>query len=92
MRDSRAEKIIKSEVPDIVFFESWGGSFVVARLATASYGCTCTQPLDKIDGYDLLKQSGRQLQWSVLEDQNPLVTVVALDCGMWTTTTNMNPT
>ena len=71
-------------------FEPWGGSFVVSRMATASYGWTCPQPIDKIDGYDLLQLSGRQLLWSALEDQIPFVTVIVFDCGMWAVTANMN--
>ena len=52
---------------------------------------TCSQPLDLIDGYDLLSTAGRKLIMNVLDQHDPVLTLVAFDCRTWSLLTNMNP-
>ncbi|CAE8678310.1 unnamed protein product [Polarella glacialis] len=51
-----------------VVFEPFGGCFVVTRIASEEYGWTNSQPLDKLDGYDLLTTSGRKLALHMVVD------------------------
>ena len=88
---SMAEQLATKDFSSTVIFEPFAGSFQVTQLAAAEHGWTCSQPLDLIDGYDLLSRAGRKLIMNVLDQHDPVLTLVAFDCRMWSLLTNMNP-
>ena len=59
--------------------------------ATKEYGWTCSQPLDKIDGYDPLSTSGRKMIQQVLRQHRPFLVLLAFDCRIWSLLTNLSP-
>ena len=88
---SNAEAFASRNFTKTMVFEPWGGSYRCTRLAAKKYGWTCSQPLDKLDGYDLLTKRGKQLLWDILDKQDPWLTIIAFDCRIWSVMTNMNP-
>ena len=72
-------------------FEPFGGRFGTTRVAASEWGWTCSQVLDRSDGYDLLSKTGRQLLWNVLVKRKPFLVLIAFDCRIWSIMTNMNP-
>ena len=73
-----------------VVFEPFAGSFRLTQTASSIFGWTNSQPMDLLDGYDLLTSHGEQLVFNTLEQHDPYLTVVAFDCRIWTLMTNMN--
>lgn len=66
--------------------------FGVTKMAAEKFGWTNSQPLDLVDGYDLLKKAGRRLIARTLEEHDPFLTVIAFDCRIWSLMCNMNHT
>ena len=66
-------------------------SLATTRVASAEFGWTCSQPLDLLDGYDLLSKSGIQMLWDVLRQHRPVLILIAFDCRIWSLLTNCNP-
>jgi len=87
-----AEKIATKGFKTTMIFEPWGGTFRVTRTGSESFGWTNSQPLDKVDGYDLLTASGEKLLFNILVDHDPVLTIIAFDCRIWSVMTNMCPT
>ena len=88
---SFAEQHATRSFKTTVIFEPWGGKFVVARRGALRFGWTNSQPLDLLDGYDLLTPEGEALLFKVLEEQDPFLTIIAFDCLIWSCISNMNP-
>ena len=86
-----AEQTATYSFSSTVVFEPFGGSFKVTRVARQQYGWTCSQPLDLLDGYDLLTKPGRRLLFQTLKWHRPYLVVVAFDCRIWSLLTNMSP-
>ena len=86
-----AEQTATYSFSSTVVFEPFGGSFMVTRVARQQYGWTCSQPLDLLDGYDLLTKPGRRLLFQTLKWHRPYLVVVAFDCRIWSLLTNMSP-
>ena len=86
-----AEQFATRGFTDTVIFEPWGGSFPVTRMATKEFGWSCSQPLDLLDGYDLLTRGGQKLLWDTLEHHRPFLVVIAFDCRIWSLLTNLSP-
>ena len=74
-----------------VIFEPFGGRFGTTRVASSEWGWTCSQPLDLLDGYDLLGEAGRRHVFQVLQHHRPFLTIIAFDCRIWSIMTNMTP-
>lgn len=64
---------------------------MIARRAAARHGWTNSQPLDKLDGYDLLTKTGQRLLFAALKGHNPFLAVIAFDCRIWSLLTNSSP-
>ena len=73
-----------------VVFEPFAGSFQLTQTASGAFGWTNSQPMDLLDGYDLLTPHGERLVFNTLEEHDPYLTVLAFDCRIWTLMTNMN--
>ena len=89
-RYTLAEQAATNGFRNTVIFEPFAGSFVVTKMASRRYGWTSSQPLDRIDGYDLLSGPGRSMVLKTLQQHRPFLVVVAFDCRIWTIMTNMN--
>ena len=74
-----------------VIFEPWGGTFPINKMSSKKVGWTNSQPLDKIDGYDLLTEAGEEQLFHILETHDPHLNEVAFDCRICSIMTNMNP-
>ena len=74
-----------------VIFEPFGGHFGITRIASKEFGWTNSQPLDLLDGYDLLSKEGEKLLFQTLDEHDPLLVTIAFDCRMWSLLTNLNP-
>ena len=90
-RYTLAEQTATFSFSSTVVFEPFGGNFRVTRVARQQYGWTCSQPLDLLDGYDLLTRPGRRLLFQTLKWHRPYLVVVAFDCRIWSLLTNMSP-
>ena len=90
-RFTLAEQVATENFQNTVVFEPFGGSFGVTRLGAEEFGWTCSQPLDLIDGYDLLTTGGKQLLFNVLREHKPFLLLMAFDCRIWSLMTNMSP-
>lgn len=90
-RYTLAEQTATFSFSSTVVFEPFGGNFRVTRVARQQYGWTCSQPLDLLDGYDLLTRPGRRLLFQTLKWRRPYLVVVAFDCRIWSLLTNMSP-
>ena len=88
---AKAEQCATNGFKSTAIFEPWGGAFPSTRAAVARHGWTCSQPLDKPDGYDLLTYHGVEVLWCILEEHGPFMTAVASDCKIWSAMTNFNP-
>ena len=86
-----AEQLATNDFKWTVLFEPFAGSFATTRVASAEFGWTCSQPLDLLDGYDLLSKSGIQMLWDVLRQHRPVFILIAFDCRIWSLLTNCNP-
>ena len=89
---SVAEELALRQFESTAIFEPFGGTFGVTRMAAEKFGWTNSQPLDLVDGYDLLKKAGRELVARTLEEHDPFLTVIAFDCRIWSLMCNMNHT
>ena len=85
-----AEEAATHQFVKTVLFEPWGGCFGVTRYGSANYGWTNSQPLDLLDGYDLLSMKGQRLLWNTLEQHDPYLTLVAFDCRLWSLLQNLS--
>ncbi|CAK9062808.1 unnamed protein product [Durusdinium trenchii] len=88
-RYTYAEEAASHQFQTTMIFEPFGGTFGITRAATRSYGWTCSQPLDILDGYDLLSSKGERLLWRTLDERNPYLTVLAFDCRLWSLLNNL---
>ena len=88
---SLAEQFSTFDFTTTVLFEPFGGSFVTTRFAAGHFGWTNSQPLDLVDGYDLLASYGRGLVHRVLDEHNPFLVLIAFDCKFWSLLTNLSP-
>ena len=86
-----AEELATKQFTTTVFFEPWGGCFGCTRFASQFMGWTNSQPLDLIDGFDLMAPKGQRLLWKTLVQHNPYLTIVAFDCRIWSLLQNCNP-
>lgn len=73
-----------------MIFEPWCGAFPLTRLSAATRGWINSQPLDLLEGYDLLTKQGEQLLFDTLEHHNPYCLIIAFDCRIWSLLTNLN--
>ena len=87
---TKAEEFITHGFRATVIFEPWGGTFPLTRLASLSRGWVNSQPMDIKDGVDLLSKNGQALVWQTLEQHDPYLTMIAFDCRLWTTLTNLS--
>ncbi|CAK0792797.1 unnamed protein product [Prorocentrum cordatum] len=87
-----AERMATSGFKKTMIFEPWGGSFIVARVASGVFGWTNSQPLDKLDDCDLMTKEGEDLLFEILDEHDPYLTITAFDCRIWSVMANMSPT
>ena len=80
--DSLAEQAATKGFTTTLIFEPFGGHFGITRNS---------QPLDLLDGHDLLSKEGEKLLFQTLDEHDPLLVTIAFDCRMWSILTNMNP-
>ena len=80
-----AEQYATDNYQNTVIFEPYGGSFGVTRPGSRQFSWTNSQPMDLLDGYDLLGPAGRKLAVKVLTDHKPLLVLIAFDCRLWST-------
>ena len=73
---SLAEQLATNGFTKTVVFEPWGGRFVVTRAGAQIYGWTNSQPLDRIDGYDLLTKEGEELLFDLKLDPRELTSIL----------------
>lgn len=90
-RYTLAEQTATEGFQNTVIFEPFGGNFGLTRLGMSEFGWTCSQPLDLIDGYDLLTKEGEELLFRVLREHKPFLLMIAFDCRIWSLMTNMSP-
>ena len=88
---SMAEQFCTRDFNTTVIYEPFAGSFGTTTMGAAQYGLTNSQPMDKIDGYDLLTREGRALVWNVLVEHEPFLVLIAFDCRIWSLLTNLSP-
>eukprot|EP00435_Cladocopium_sp_Y103_P001908 s5242_g1.t1 len=88
---SLAEQAATKGFSTTVLFEPFGGHFGVTRMASKEFNWTNSQPLDLLDGYDLLSPAGEELLFRVLDEHDPLLTLIAFDCRLWSLLNNMCP-
>ena len=84
-----AEQAATKQFSTTVICEPWGGCFGVTRFGSLHYGWTNSQPLDVIDGYDLLTIRGQHLLWRTLEEHDPYLVLIAFDCRLWSLLNNL---
>ncbi|CAJ1440551.1 unnamed protein product [Effrenium voratum] len=90
-RYTMAERMCTNNFKRTVVFEPYASVFPVTRMATSSqFGWTCSQPMHILDGYDLLKQKGRNLMFTTIRVHKPYLTVIAFDCRTWSLLTNID--
>jgi hypothetical protein len=87
---TKAEELATDGFRCSMIFEPWGGTFPVTRLASLSRGWVNSQPMDVKDGVDLLSAEGTELLWRTLDEHDPLLTLIAFDCRLWSTLTNLS--
>ena len=87
-----AEQWATKSFQTTVVFEPFGGNFGVTRCAAQFYGWTNSQPLDILDGYDLISPGGRRLFWEVIYNHDPYLILIAFPCKFWSLLSNLNPT
>ena len=85
-----AEQFATDNFKNTVVFEPFGGNFGVTRCAASSYSWTCSQPMDIVDGYDILKGPGKSLCDRVLREHRPYLVLLAFDCRIWSPLNNLN--
>ena len=88
---SMAEQWASNGFRNTFVFEPFGGAFGVTRAASEEYSSTCSQPIDWLDGYDLLTKAGRDMVRNVVRKRRPYLTVIAFDCRIWSILANLNP-
>lgn len=76
-RYTLAEQAATDGFRNTVIFEPFAGSFGVTKMASKRYGWTNSQPLDRIDGYDLLSGPGRSMVLKTLQQHRPFLVVLA---------------
>eukprot|EP00435_Cladocopium_sp_Y103_P053501 s1232_g17.t1 len=76
-----AEQHATNGFRNTVVFEPFGGNYGLTRLGASEFRWTCSQPLDLVDGYDLLSRTGKSLLFRVLHEHRPFLLMVA-DCRM----------
>ena len=86
-----AEQLASNQFKNTFIFEPFAGMFGVTTMAAMEFGWTCSQPLDLLDGFDLLSAAGRRLIEKVLTEHKPLLVVIAFDCRIWSLLTNLSP-
>ena len=84
-----AEQWVTHSFKDTVVFP-FGGSFGITRCGALRFGWTNSQPLDLLDGYDLLSAGGEALLFRVLEEHSPFLVILAFPCKLWSLLTNLN--
>ena len=72
-----AEQAATDQFTKTVIFEPWGGNFGVTRYGSEFYGGTNSQPLDILDGYDLMSKDGQKLLWATLDQHDPYLILIA---------------
>ena len=87
---TKAEEFVTHGFHSTMIFEPWRGTFPVTRLASLSRGWVNSQPMDIKDGVDLLSDAGQKLIWQTLDEHDPYLTLIAFDCRLWTTLTNLS--
>jgi hypothetical protein len=87
---SLAEQWATRDFQDTVIFEPFGGSFGVTRTASREFSWDNSQPLDIVDGYDLVSPGGHQLVQRVLQEHRPYLVVVAFPCRIWSSLMNLS--
>lgn len=73
-----------------VIFEPFGGRFGTTRVASAEWGWTNSQPLDLVDGYDLLGKTGQGYVFNTLRCHRPFLVLIAFDCRIWSLLCNLS--
>ena len=86
---SFAEQAATNQFQTTVLFEPWGGSFGVTRYGAEHFGWTNSQPLDALDGFDLLSSKGQRLLWRTLHEHRPYLVIIAFDCRIWSLLNNL---
>ena len=86
-----AEQFATRDFQDTVLFEPFGGDFGITRTGAGLHGWSCSQPLDLLDGYDILSRAGRRLVWNVLVTHRPYLVILAFPCGLWSILANLLP-
>ena len=87
-----AEQAATRQFRTTVLFEPWGGTFGVTRYGSEFFGWTNSQPLDLIDGIDLLTSKGQRLLWKTLDLHDPFLVILAFDCRIWSLLNNLSKT
>ena len=88
---SLAEQAATKGFSTTVLFEPFGGHFGVTRTASREFSWTNSQPLDRLDGYDLLSPAGEELLFRVLDEHDPVCVLIAFDCRLWSLLNNLCP-
>ena len=88
---SLAEQAATKGFSTTVLFEPFGGHFGVTRTASREFNWTNSQPLDRLDGYDLLSPAGEELLFRVLDEHDPVCVLIAFDCRLWSLLNNVCP-
>ncbi len=86
-----AEQMATNNFQQTVIFEPFAGSYGTTRIAASEFGWTNSQPIDLLDGYDILTAAGSKLIWNTLTTHRPFLVIVAFDCRIWSLLTNCNP-
>ena len=84
-----AEAAATKQFTTTVVFEPFAGSFAVTRISSEEYGWTNSQPMDIMDGYDLLSAKGQRLLWNTLKQHRPYLVILAFDCRIWSLLNNL---
>ena len=87
---SLAEQWATKSFSTTVLFEPFGGNFGVTRVASHVHGWTNSQPLDLMDGYDIISPGGQRLLWKVLEEHDPYMVLIAFPCTFWSLLCNLS--
>ena len=80
---SLAEQYATLSYQRTVVFEPFSQDLALTRVAAEERSWTCTQPLDMIDGADLVKAPGNKLVNDILADHQPYLTFVASNSRLW---------
>eukprot|EP00438_Fugacium_kawagutii_P008061 Skav219569 [mRNA] locus=scaffold3203:12014:25029:+ [translate_table: standard] len=84
-----AEQLATCGFTSTVIFEPFGGTYGITRVASQHFGWTNSQPLDLLDGYDLLSKHGKSQVLRVLQKHRPYLVVIAFDCRIWSILNNL---